>query len=58
MGCGGRVDSHESSLAIAVLEAEDSPREANSTELRTLRFSLVDDLRTSWLAQRTGPESF
>jgi hypothetical protein len=28
------------------------------TELRTLRFSLVDDLRTSCLAQRTAPESF
>jgi len=29
-----------------------------TTELRTLRFSLTSDLRSSWLAQRTGPESF
>jgi len=28
------------------------------TELRTMWFTLVDDLRTSWLAQRIAPESF
>ena len=39
-----------------------SPRElamtSPQTEPRTLRFSLVDDLRIRHLAQRTAPESF
>jgi hypothetical protein len=34
------------------------PCQGATTELRTLRFSLVDDLRIRHLAQRTAPESF